>query len=399
VFALLFRARVIPWLTFVALVFASCGTTGSTSPTSVTTAPTTGSTSAVAATPAAAGSPANGSIPYTDVNPYGVNTFMEREVEAVKNDKTADLLKQAHIGWIKQQFLWAGIETSKGHLDWTKWDGIVDRMNSRGIKVIARLDYTPGWAQKRANPNAPPDNPADYAEFVFQFTKHYAGRVAAVQIWNEPNLSVEWGGQPPNAQAYVNLLKLSYARAKAGDPNVIVLSAPLAETLERSPKALTETEYLQQMYDAGARSVFDVLSANAYGLGFPPDDPPTADRLNFLRFTFLHDVMVKNGDANKAIWFNEYGWNASPKDMAPEKMIWSRVTREQQATYTTDGIKLAREKYPYVGVINIWYFRQVGDTPPTESSYYFDMVAPDYTINPVYTAVQQSAANGVGMRK
>jgi hypothetical protein len=323
---------------------------------------------------------------------------MEREVETWKNDKTADLLQQGHIGWVKQQFLWAGIETSKGQFDWAKWDGIVDRLKARGIKVIARLDYTPEWTQKKPNPSAPPDDPSDYANFVFQFTKHYTGRVQAIQIWNEPNLAVEWGGQPPNPPAYVSLLKLSYKSAKAADPNIIVLTAPLAETLERSPRAMVELDFLQQMYVAGARDQFDVLSANAYGLAFPPDDPPTPERLNFQRFTLLHDIMAKNGDGDKAIWFNEYGWNASPREMAPEKLIWSRVTREQQAAYTVDGIKLAREKYPYVGVINIWYFRQVGNIQTTESSYYFDMVEPDFSLNSVFTAVQQAAENKVGFR-
>lgn len=338
------------------------------------------------------------SSPYTDVNPYGVNTFLEREVEQWKTDKTLDLLQQANIGWIKQQFLWAGIETSKGQLNWDKWDTIVRKATDRGIKVIARLDYTPAWAQKSPDPNAPPDDLAAYADFVYQFAHHYAGKVAAVQIWNEPNLAVEWGGRPPDPAGYVSMLKLAYQRAKGGDPSVIVLSAPLAETLERSPRAMVELEYLQKMYDAGARGSFDVLSANAYGLAYPPDDAPSPDRLNFQRFTLLHDVMGKNGDATRAIWFNEYGWNASPADMSPEKLIWSRVSREQQASYTVDGIQRARSTYPYVGVVCIWYFRQVGDIPEAESSYYFDMVSPTFDLNPVYTAVQQAAGRKVGFR-
>jgi len=336
--------------------------------------------------------------PYTDLNPYGVNTFLEREVEQWKTDRTLDLLQQARIGWIKQQFLWAGIETSKGQFNWDKWDTIVQKVTDRGIKIIARLDYTPAWSQKSPDPNAPPDDLASYADFVYQFAHHYAGHVSAVQIWNEPNLAVEWGGRPPDPAGYVSMLKLAYKRVKSGDANMTVLSAPLAETLERSPRALVELDYLQKMYDAGARGSFDVLSANAYGLAYPPDDAPNPDRLNFQRFTLLHDVMAKNGDAGKAIWFNEYGWNASPADMAPEKLIWSRVSRQQQATYTVDGLQMARSKYPFVGVVCIWYFRQVGDIPDAESSYYFDMVSPKFELNPVYTAVQQATEHKVGFR-
>lgn len=353
---------------------------------------------AACTTPFQTASPPAGTIPDTEVNPYGVNTFLEREVETWKIDRTLDLIKQAHIGWIKQQFLWAGIETAKGTYNWTKWDAIVNKATSRGIRVIARLDYTPAWAQKNPNPNAPPDDPGTYADFVYQFTKHYAGKVAAVQIWNEPNLAAEWGGQAPNPKAYVNMLRLAYQKAKAGDPHVIVLAAPLAETLERSANAMDELDYLQQMYTDGVRGYFDVLAANAYGLGFAPNDPPSPNRLNFLRFTLLRKIMVKNGDGNRAIWFNEYGWNASPASMPPEKLIWSRVTRQQQATYTAEGIKLARSTYPYVGIVCIWYFRQVGDIPPTDSSYYFDMVSTKFVLYPVYTAVKQAAAAKIGFR-
>ena len=46
-------------------------------------------------------------IPYTDVNPYGANFFLEREVEGWKQDRTLEMAQATGIGWIKQQFPWA----------------------------------------------------------------------------------------------------------------------------------------------------------------------------------------------------------------------------------------------------------------------------------------------------
>ncbi len=330
--------------------------------------------------------------PYANEYPFGANTFLGQEVETAKRERTLQMMKDAHLGWMKEEFLWDQIEHERGKFTWGKYDEIVSLAQKYGIKVIARLDYPPAWTQQHPDFNAPPDHYDDYAHFVHTFVRHYQGQVAAVQVWNEPNLAVEWGGHPPNPRQYTQLLKLSYQAAKQADPQVIVLSAPLAETLEHSPRALVETEYLQQMYDAGVKGSFDVLTANAYGLSYPPDDPPRADRLNFLRFTFLHAVAEKNGDTNRAIWFDEYGWNASPKEMPSDQLIWGRVTRQQQAAYTVQGIELAKKRYPYVGVVNIWYFRQVGSIPKTDSSYYFDMVAPDFTPEPVYNAVRNAAA-------
>ncbi|MER3449764.1 MAG: hypothetical protein C4315_08385, partial [Chloroflexota bacterium] len=41
-------------------------------------------------------------------------------------------------------------------------------------------------------------------------------------------------------------------------------------------------------------------------------------------------------------------------------------------------------------MINLWYFRQVGDISPLDSAeYYFRVVDPDFTPRPLYFAVQQ----------
>ena len=60
----------------------------------------------------------------------------------------------------------------------------------------------------------------------------YSVHVRYVQLWNEPNLSEEWGRRPVDAGAYVELLRAGYAGAKRADPGVRVVTAALAQTLE-----------------------------------------------------------------------------------------------------------------------------------------------------------------------
>lgn len=357
-------------------------------------------------------------IPLSDVNPYGVNVFLHKEVDSWKKEKTLDMAVDMGAGWIKQQFPWAEIEFSKGNYydtknnqsAWAKFDTIVDLAQQRGLRIIARLDSTPEWARTddsmspavrdalSGNAKVPPapGHVIDFADFVSTFVSRYHGRVAAIQIWNEPNLHDEWP-TGVDAKSYVNLLSAGYLAAKHADPNVIVLAAPLAtnkETLAFNGN-LNELDYLQAMYYAGARPFFDVMSANAYGKDSPPEDPPSRDKLNFRRVELLRKVMERNDDSNKAIWFNEYGWNASPASMSPQDLPWGRVTPEQQADYTVRGIEYARQYWPWAGVFTIWYLRQVGDIPQTKSEYYFSMVNPEFVPQPVYSAVQQ-AANSQG---
>ncbi len=359
------------------------------------------------ALPAGAQTGARGTIPHTDVNPYGANVFLHKEVEAVKVAKTLDLAAGAHLGWIKQDFAWSDIEIGgKGDFTdrrngaeksaWDKYDAIVKQAEDRGLKVVARVSFAPDWARvKDAGPNDAPKNYGDLADFVVALLTHYHGRIGYVQVWNEPNLAYEWKtGGKVDPVAYTEMLKTVYPRAKQSDPNVAILSAPMAITLENLDTAgnLNELDYWDQMYKAGAKDYFDIVSANAYGLDLPPADPPAKDKLNFRRVELLHDVMVANGDSNKAVWFNEYGWNASPTTLSQsEQLHWRRVEPDTQAQWTVDGIQYAQDHWPWSGVFFIWYLRQVGDIAPDKAEYYFRLIDPDFTLQPVYKAVRRAA--------
>jgi hypothetical protein len=333
-------------------------------------------------------------IAHTVVNPYGANFFLDREVEHWKQEKTLEMANAAGIGWVKQQFSWEEIEPRrKGEFDWAKYDRIVELAEQHGMQIIARLDRPPNWTrQDNQFRTRPPDDVADYGDFVYAFVRRYSGRVGYVQIWNEPNLTAEWGFQRVDAVAYTRLLEEAYRRAKEADPSVVILSAPLAITLEDASMRGNHNDliFLEQMYEAGAGGYFDVLSANAFGMDRPPEDPPDPDVLNYRRVELQRDIMERYGDSHKAIWINEYGWNATPASFPEELLTWERVTEEQQADYTVQGIHWAREHWPWLGVVNIWYFRQVGDVPLERPAYYFALVDPEFNPRPVYQALRQA---------
>lgn len=347
------------------------------------------------------------SIPDTDVNPYGANFFLAREVELWKRERTLDMAQTAGLGWAKQQFAWAEIEPLRkgeyidpvtGESSWAKFDEIVDFYRATGLRVIARLDRAPAWARlPDTRPETPPMDLADYGDFVHAFVDHFRGRVEYIQIWNEPNIYPEWGEQAVDPAAYTRMLQIAYQRAKEADPDVHVLTAPLAITLgEPHPepgrwRSMPDPDFLEAMYEAGAAESFDILSANAFGFDLPPEDPPDPDVLNFRRVELQRVIMEQYDDEDKAVWFNEYGWNAAPVHFTDEQLIWERVTEEQQAEYTLRGIEYARSEWPWAGVFNIWYFRQTGQQyTPAEAAYYFRMVDVDFTPRRVYDAVEDA---------
>ena len=215
---------------------------------------------------------------------------------------------------------WAYVEETRGRYNWVHMDQVIEHANRQGLKVIARLGFVPEWARPKDSTPLYLDEAhfADFADFAAKFVARYAGQVNYVIIWNEPNLSLEWGYQPVNVEKYVALLRTVYPAIKAADPNVQVLAGALAPTLAPpdSTDGMNDLVYLQAMYDAGAANYFDTLAIHAYGWYFDADEPAAEDSINFRRAELLRAIMVNNGDGAKSAIITEAGWNDHPRSTA-----------------------------------------------------------------------------------
>lgn len=323
-------------------------------------------------------------VAHTGVNPFGINTFFDQEPDAARLEASMRLLADAGFGWIRQQFPWADIEQpAKGQYwdtrwstsSWAKYDRIVALARRYGLQVIARLDSPPAWARRDQRwPYGPPDRYEDFGDFVATVVARYRGQVRYFQIWNEPNLTIEWGMQPPSVADYVRLLRIAYERAKAANPEAVILAAALAPTIEEGPDNISDLTFLRQMYALGARPYFDIASFNPYGLRSGPHDrrARTGDT-NVSRVLLARAIMVAHGDAAKPIWAGELGWNALPLDF-PDAPTHGRVTREQQARYTVDLYVRALNEWPWMGVLNLWHFWKPGGDPRRQQDVYFGVV-------------------------
>ena len=317
-----------------------------------------------------------------------VHTRLTDEVEPWKIMRTLEMVRQMGAPTIVEYFPWAYHASAPGQYGWAHADMVVDFARSQGLAVIARLGgLVPAWARPQAAGTHTTEtyldaaHYADFGDYVYAFVSHFKGRITHVVIWNEPNVTLEWGFRPVDAAAYVQLLKVGYARAKEADPDVVVLAGALAPTLEPegSELALDDLVYLQRMYDAGARGYFDALAVHAYGLKFPPDDPPAPEALNFRRVELARAVMVANGDEAKPIIVTESGWNDSPR--------WTKaVTPGTRIDYTLAGYAWAEQHWPWAAAVCTWAFRY----PAPQRSYgdYFTLVSPGFEIKPIYEAVK-----------
>jgi hypothetical protein len=352
-------------------------------------------------------------VAHAGVNPFGINVFLNQEVEPEKRERSVQMIADAGFHWLRQEFPWEDIEISaKGDFwdhkwdqdAWKKYDDIVDLAEQYDLEIVPRLSNPPSWSRAAGDAGghkAPPDDLTDWGDYVHAVVSRYRGRVRYYQLWNEPNVYPEWGDQPVDPDAYTQLLCEGYARAKEADPDAVIISGALAPTVnldvgDRPETGMNDFVFLQRMYDAGAAECFDILAVNDYMLWSGPTDHRMKPlNINFARPIYLRDIMVANGDAAKSIWISEMNSNAVPND--PEHIhgvgVYGMVTPEQQARYAPLAYQRAMEEWPWMGAVNFWFFKLPSDAEQNQSWYYFRMVEPDFTPMPVYDAMKAYIAD------
>ena len=329
-----------------------------------------------------------------------MHTRLIDEVDEWKIQRSLQAVRELGAGTIVEFFPWAYLEPEQGRYDWTQADRIVAQADNQGIAIIARLGLVPAWARPRpeetifgpAGDNGQGttlnyltrDRFPDFARFVAAFAARYAGRIDHLIIWNEPNLTFEWGYRVVSPADYTELLRQSYVAAKDANPAVIVLAAPLAPTLEPegSPWGLDDLLFLAQMYEAGAAPYFDALAIHTYGFTQPPEAAPAPDQLNFRRIELLHQVMVAHGDGDKPVYVTETGWNDHPR--------WTKaVTPAERVRYTLDSYAYTEAHLPYVVALCQWVLRYPAPTHSYPDNFTF--LTPDFRPRPIYTYLQAYA--------
>jgi hypothetical protein len=320
----------------------------------------------------------------------GVHTRLTDEVEPWKIQRTLRLVREMGAPWIVEFFPWPYIEPAPGHYNWEHSDQVITHAENQGLTVIARLGWTPAWARPDDREKESTltfldaDHYADFARFVAAFATRYRDRVDHIIIWNEPNLSFEWGYRPVDPEGYTDLLRVLYPVAKQANPDLVILAGALAPTLEPpgSPAGLDDLLYLERMYQAGAAPYFDGLAAHAYGLQSPPQAEPAPGVLNYRRVELLRQVMERFDDGDKRIYVTEAGWNDHPR--------WpAAVSPSQRIQYTIAAYKWAQQHWPWCAMVAMWVFRLPAPRHNYRDNYTF--VTAEFEPRPIYLEVQAYA--------
>lgn len=159
-------------------------------------------------------------------SPYGNNyhSFFYDGPEAFS------LMGEAQTHWVRVAAWWQEIQPQQGQFNWTYLDAVVDEANAQNLNILMDFLGVPPWANG-SDPDCqifaggcsnPPTDPAFFTQFVTAAVNRYKTRgVKHYEIWNEPNLSIFWGG---STQEYIDeILKPGADAVHAADPTAKVV--------------------------------------------------------------------------------------------------------------------------------------------------------------------------------
>jgi hypothetical protein len=276
------------------------------------------------------------SVPAGGVNVTGVSGGLPLGLA----DREIALARTLHAKLVRVEVQWSALEPDgPGRIDpgsLAYLDRIVSDAAASGIKVIATADGTPCWASSapaavlaKCIPGRwskatawPPVDPSRYAAFVGYLAARYGTRLAAIEIWNEPDQANEdYFAGPNKPRRYAAVLRAAYPAIKQANPNIQVLAGSLVGS---------NGVFLRALYAAGIKGFYDGLAVHFYTL-----------TLGSLRA--IHEVQLANGDS-KPLWLDEFGWSSCwPHKLQQEQAC---VTSAVQAANVTNLFRsLARTPY------------------------------------------------------
>ena len=206
---------------------------------------------------------------------YGISTGCPLLTESVTDRRRQlDEIKAVGAQYVR-------VDLGTGDTD--QFDAVLADAKVRGLQVMAILFGTTGYV-----------SPSDAYTFAEAQASRLASNVTMFEFCNEPQ-SNGWNGT-----AYGGSLIGAHNGLKAGNPNAIMIAGALGSPVSGVP------QFVLDMYAAGAKGHFDVLSLHLY------DDPDTRGDWNMWDWAFytspcVRSIMDSNGDSAIPIISTETG--------------------------------------------------------------------------------------------
>jgi hypothetical protein len=298
--------------------------------------------------------------------PHGAESLFDGIGVAVHDldDRTGlDEAMNAGFKWARTDLFWEWVETTPGRYDFGGFDDFFDALDARGMKPIFILDF--GNQLYCEGPPTTVDAQTAFSAYALAAAKHFAGRGARFEIWNEPNAASFWP-PAPDAQAFATLSQRAAQAVHEGDPAARVITGGLS---------WFDFDYLASSLGQGAGAQADAVGIHPYrGIDAPETLAAHVVRANL---TIADNAGTS---APLSLWDTEWGYASSQFGAGN-----SAFARQRQAIFAARRLLAAR----VVGFpLAVWYDLQDDGTTPELDEENFGLLTKGGSQKPAYLAVK-----------
>ena len=200
---------------------------------------------------------------------YGMHTFVQdrcdRDYIRFQLDRTRELM--GPNAFVKQLFYRIDVNTPGPQ---SCWIDFVNESYDRNLIPVVRLQGSyggPNWIKP------PADSPGNYATIAQAYARVVSGlprrdgRLLYVEIWNEPNLDIEWDGAANPVEYAHFMVDVAAAIRALGDPRIKILNGALSPGGNIHP-----VPFIDGMATVpGVMQAFDIWASHPYPGNHPPE--------------------------------------------------------------------------------------------------------------------------------
>jgi hypothetical protein len=138
-----------------------------------------------------------------------------------------------------------------GVYNWAVWDDLLDRLDARGMKAVLLL----GYSNPLYGSSAPTSSTASaaFVAYAKAAAKHFAGRGARFEVWNEPDHEGFWAPRDP--AIYASFAARVIAAMHATDANAKIMTGGIS---------WFDFGYLDSILAAGAGKGANAIGIHGY---------------------------------------------------------------------------------------------------------------------------------------
>ena len=223
------------------------------------------------------------------------------------------LSRTAHIGWVRTGDYWANINRNGyGQFDFGRADEVVNDAVNNGQQVLFLLSGAPEWCSGDPGGSVPCD--IEYWKMFVEATSlHFRGRVAAYEIWNEPDLTgqaafaVGWDFPLNSYPRYIDYFVEAARIIRRNAPGTLIVGPAMSGSTSR---AVTIWEQFDQTWypDGNASSFLDIVSFHHNSRREDEHSEDIAYDIRNRINNIIRRFNPKNGW--KPVWVTEFGWRS-----------------------------------------------------------------------------------------